>query len=134
MATRNALKAVWNGWGPEMAIGSKNCAIQLGNWQFGLHNAQSQLGVTIGPGLICANFGAKYSLTSRNAQLSLGVQCWDRLHKSRDEGGSSFSRLLNAALVKPETGTRLARLTDRKLKESKLMICMMTLSDNSSDK
>jgi len=56
------------------------------------------------------------------------------MHKLGEEAEPSFSRLHNVALVKVETGSRLAQLADWQLKASKLMKCMVKVSDSRSDK
>lgn len=85
-------------------------------------------------GQFCAIFWTKQPLTSRNAQFSPESHCWARLRKYGEEGEPSFSIVRNVSLVKAEIEPRLARLADGKLKESKSMKCMATLSDIRSDK
>ena len=105
-------------------------------WQLDTGIAQCAIldGKDAGPGTNLQKFWAKQPLTSKNAQFSHGVWWWAGMHKSREEGEPSFPRLCNVTLVKAEPGPRLAQLIDGKLKESKSMKCMATLSDKKSDK
>lgn len=84
-----------------------------------MHNSRSE--GLLAEGQICTISSAKLPLSSKNVQNILSGQCWSAMHKSRDEGESSFPRLRNATLVKGQGGTRLGQVTDGKLKETKIV-------------